>query len=371
MSKKLLFFTIIIIILLFSGCIATDNKPTIPTYSYSNDDGITMTPTKVSITVTPNLEANIVQHTPDIVATPTATRLVIQTSTPDPLRTCTTPPVVFNYRDTLGISFVTNLMFINEDTLVFDGWAPRQQPLSQETSTAEEFSQGSFNVTFKPGLIDLSNGYIVSKSMEFKPLLANPCQGDCFAEIWGQSPDEMWQIIQVNSHNPDEIGVWLVGLNDLIQLVSYVPTSSQWQWANDSSLLWYIYPDRDYGAFADAIHLTSPLTANFHDSLGSSPIVTLHPINPTNNSLAFDPEYKTIASIGELGSLDSKELYIINVEIYPFEVKSSQIMPGAIAVNWNEATQSYLFNIIQDKGIEFQYEGGSTLLSYDLLNTLL
>ncbi len=361
MSKNILLFIFIIAIFLFSGCKVTSNEVAMPTH----DSGkITVTLTKVPITVTPDMEPNVIKHTPDSLAIPTATNLVDSVSESETQLTCTSPPVIFNYREALEINFVTNVLFTDEHTLLLEGWTRGEQLVSQETSTTLSSSQGSFNVTFKSGLINLSNGNIMPNVTEERLLLSNPCEGDCFTEIWDQSPDGMWQITQVNSENLDEIGVWLVGLNNMIQLVPYVPASSQWQWANDNSLLWYVYPDRDYGTFADAIHLESPLTTNFHDNLDNVSI------DPTINYLAFNPEHKTVVAIQELEPLDSKKVHIIDVGTHPFKIKSSQIISGVVAVEWSESMQSYLFNTIQENGLEFQYEKGSVLLTQDLLNTL-
>jgi hypothetical protein len=41
---------------------------------------------------------------------------------------------------------------------------------------------------------------------------------------------------------------------------------------------------------------------------------------------------------------------------------SSRVIPGIVTVNWNEATQSFLLEIVKESGIEIQDLSGNTLL---------
>lgn len=366
--RKILLFLLIAVILP-SGCVASEIESETPTSSTSGESTTVSVGSTLNITpINSSEEANITASSiSTIVATPTLSVKGIQPSRLNTLRVCSTSPTAFNYRDKMGISFITDLRFINETLLTFEGWIPGQVNFStrtsEETPPSINLSSGSFVLSLKAGGLDLVSGDFFTRTLDFAPLLNNPCQGQCTVEIWGESPDIQWQLIQVSRGTLKEIGVWLVSQNDKIQLVPYVPPDSNWQWATDSSLLWYTFYDREYGVYADTISLKSPLNVSFYDRSENDGL------NPLTNAIAFSPQDKTLLSTKQVD--DFNELHTIDLTDDPPIVVSTQVITGLVALSWNEATQSYLLEIVREDGLEFREMGGkSVVLPMELLNTM-
>lgn len=358
MRKTPLF--LVIAVILFSGCVASEIEPETPTYNISEESTTVSISSTLNVTPT-NISEEATITPPSIstmVATPTLPVLETQPSHLNTLRLCSIPPTAFNYREELGISFITDLRFINEDLLTFEGWAPGQVAIStvapEDIQPPSTLGSGSFLLSLKAGGLDLTSGNLFTRTLDFAPLLNNPCQEQCTVEIWGQSPDTRWQLIQVSTGIPEEIGVWLVNQGDKIQLVPYVPPGSNWQWATDSSLLWYTFYDREYGVYADAIPLKSPLHINFYDRVENDVM------NPLTNIIAFSPQDKTLLSTEQEAGFN--ELHTIDLTKNPPTVASTQVITDLVALRWNEATQSFLLEIIRKDGLEFREMGGKSLV---------
>lgn len=360
MMKKIIFF--IALVTFFSGCAVSGDEFIVSPSSNNIEISATNSPTRISdqnlvitITSTPELPTVIAHETTE--------------PTLNTLRLCSSQPRIFNFRDELDINFVTNLRFVDESLLTFNGWATEQSVLptvtSEGSTSSDPFELGSFKITSEVGYLDLTNGNLYTETSVPQPLLNTPCSGNCAVDVWSQSPNEQWQLIQVYTGLPEEIGVWLVNQNELIQLVSYIPPESSWQWAVDSSLLWYLYYDREYGAYADAIHLRSPLSANFYNKGDDDPM------NPTNHSLAFSPQSKTLLSTYVTGKMIENELKMLDLMSVPPAVTSIETITGLNSVSWNEATSSYILQIIREDGVEFRNTSGvSALIPQTLLQVM-
>jgi hypothetical protein len=251
------------------------------------------------------------------------------------------------------------LRFVDETSLTFEGFASGQAPITTETSEDTEplntFELGSSSIDLREGSLDLISGNFFTRTSELVPLLNRPCAGECAVQIWSQSPDKQWQLIQVSKGNIKEIGVWLVSQDDKIQLVPYVPPDSNWQWAEDNSLLWYLFYDREYGAYADAIHLRAPLSSNFYDKADG------HPMNPTNYFMAFSPQNNALFSTKFIREGDN-ELQMLDLNSSPPNIISSQVITGLTTVSWNEATQSPLLQVAREDGLEFRDMAGTSVV---------
>lgn len=92
-------------------------------------------------------------------------------------------------------------------------------------------------------------------------------------------------------------------------------------------------------------------------------------MNPLTHLIAFSPVEKTIISTKQNG--DSNELYIIDLTKNSPVVTSTQVIPGLVALSWNEATQSYFLEIVREDGLEFrEIQGISIIIPIELIYTM-
>lgn len=390
-KHKLLLYTIIIVAVTvaMSGCnMPNENlvdRTTLPPAIQSTSIESTNAPTRNISTMThptstpSQLASVIITATVKFKPTPVTTISEI-TPTIEPLGTslsnsqsesghiCSAPPSRFDIQNTLDIYDISSLHFLDEETLVFYGWAPRPTPqigietTVSTTPTKEETSAlGGFvsaRLLFKQGLINLTTGNIISSTLDFASLLNNPCRINCPLEILGESPNQQWQLLQISDVNESQIGVWIVSEDQMVRLVDYVPSSSTWQWSEDSSLLWFVHTTEEHGADSLITWLDQPVTVTrSEDSINN-------PLDPTYYFLAFSPLEKTVVSTGdpfEQGLPDKDEVYTFDLTQSLSQPLEAQIIPEITNVTWNEATQNYLLSIVQEAGTEIRTLDGNVL----------
>lgn len=300
-----------------------------------------------------------------IVSTETSTESAVNSITTQ--RVCSTLPQRFDFRAELGIYQILDLRFENEDILTFEGWADRPEAsLAPETpEPAPDMMPGlypSAGVLLVGGQLNIPDGIIEPRTIAFAPLLNNPCGEDCPLEIISQSPDERWQLVQVSDWLRDKMGIWLVGEKDMVKLTPYVPFGLDWQWADDSSMLWLEYSDPDRGGYTLVVYPENPITVN--ETIYGSPL------DPTFYFPDFSPTEKVVLSTAnpfELG-VDTNELFTINLTNSLTQTASTQVIPGLISADWNDATQSFLLQIVnrndaEIQSVEIQNQDGQVLVT--------
>lgn len=353
------------------GAISTRILPTGIATAPTGSDFVTI-PSRPPATVTIiDHPAPVTTSTPiipvtSIISTPTKILIGAENT-----RICAKLPRRFNFRDTLNINYITHLRFVNEELLTFEGWSPRPaleaRTRLSATSTASESlpipgPNVSFRILLAAGQLNLASGELVTRTLDFAPLLSNPCGELCPLEILGQSPNEEWQLVQVSDWSENKIGIWLINADETIRLVPYVPGRSTWQWSIDDTLLWYVYSGTSYGLNALAVQLDSPIdiVPIEHDRA--------NPLDPLYYLSAFSPRDKTVASTEnpfEQGLPDIDELYIIALNQSPSTPDITEVA-GLVTVIWNEATQSYLLEIVHEDGIEVRELDGNRILRVPL-----
>lgn len=300
-----------------------------------------------------------------IVSTETSTESAVNSITTQ--RVCSTLPQRFDFRAELGIYQILDLRFENEDILTFEGWADRPEAsLAPETpEPAPDMMPGPYpsaGVLLVGGQLNIPDGIIEPRTIAFAPLLNNPCGEDCPLEIISQSPDERWQLVQVSDWLRDKMGIWLVGEKDMVKLTPYVPFGLDWQWADDSSMLWLEYSDPDRGGYTLVVYPENPITVN--ETIYGSPL------DPTFYFPDFSPTEKVVLSTAnpfELG-VDTNELFTINLTNSLTQTASTQVIPGLISADWNDATQSFLLQIVnrndaEIQSVEIQNQDGQVLVT--------
>lgn len=268
-------------------------------------------------------------------------------------KVCLEPPRRFGFRQALGIERLAMLQFESEEIITFEGWTQRPEPVvtpitPEVTANGSPGPTNSYRILLTGGQLDLKKGQFGSQSLHVDDPIANPCGEVCPLEVIGQSPDSRWQLIQISDWLQEQMGIWLVSEETVTRLVSYVPSDPRWQWAADSSLLWLSYPDTDLGGYTLVAQLNEPPVIEIAE-YGTM-------LDPFFYSLAYSPMDNTARSVPsfELGETRTEEVFTITLADGLEHVSAVQNVPGIVSVNWNEATQSFIAQIVTTEGILFQ-----------------
>lgn len=346
--------------LLSVGCQMSTDVPLVTRTNKETTFSIDTTDFSVS-TATPIVEFAL---TPFLTYTPTVTApsTEIPVLTPLPQRICSLPAQKFNVMSSLGIYEIARLAFRDETTIVFDGWGSRPELEVGANATTNPPALGlegipSARTMLKWGQIDLRTGIVSSQTLSFAALYQNPCLGNCPIEVIGQSPNEEWQLVQVSDWT--ESRVWLVGKDEMVQLVGYVPAFSTWSWSNDSTLLWFTHSVYDFGYQTLLVQLSPSSVVVLSEGQGKNKVL----FDATHYLLAFSPLEKTVfATPSEEAFPQTDELFFFDLNQYPFQIGNPEIVIGIETVIWNEATQSYLLLVIQENGLEIRNILGTVLV---------
>lgn len=327
-----------------------------------------LTHTVASLTITPTLTS--VSSTVVPLKSPTNT----PTTETDLVFVCPNPPQQFNIQEHLDIIDIRQLSFINDETIIFDGWATRPKPEETDeadsTQSVDLFAPNkSARVWHKAGQLNLTTGAVVSRTLDFTPLINQPCDEKCVLDILSQSPNNEWQLVQISDGQNNQDGVWLVDQEEKIQLLPYVPRSSNWQWSTDSSLLWYVHDLEEVGTGAIIVLLNDLEAIVNVGSYGTD-----NPLNPTSYLTAFSPTNKTILSTVSWAGIESTPdvIYLSDLTQNPVKTVATRAVPGVRTVVWDETTQMYLLVVIKEDGLEIQDVDGVVLtkVPLDVFETL-
>jgi hypothetical protein len=312
-----------------------------------------------SITVT-----SILPQPTDEIATVTLTPVSILANEGYSSRICNSSPRQFDVREVLDMS-ILQLRFENEDLLTFEGWTQGPEPIVIPVTPepTPDMLPGPYIYTRRlltGGELSLPEGQLRPRDLDMGPLLNNPCGEECPLEIISQSPDGKWQLIQIHDWLVQISGIWLVGKDEMVRLIPYIP-DLEWQWAMDSSLLWLVYRDPNLGGYTLVAQLDSPVITR-----GTGPITEdlSYQLDPWYYNVAFSPMEKVAISTTsfEFPELDSDELFTVDLTNTFTLTSTTRVIPGIVTVNWNEATQNFLLEIVTDSGVEIQDLSGNLLL---------
>jgi hypothetical protein len=179
----------------------------------------------------------------------------------------------------------------------------------------------------------------------FDPL-RSPCGEECYFEVFSESPDGAWQLV-LEPRGP----ISLVSREKTIPLSDFVPFGTQWQWSDDSSLLWFTHSEREYGYRLVVVDLgKAAIFVPPYDSL----------LEPTYNQIAFSPEDKTVLSIEgntvELMPLSSEVLHTLDLSSSFETPVARDRIPGLIKVWWDNTISSHLVFVMKDNELEIRVQ---------------
>lgn len=331
--------------------------PATPTLQRNSepDETVLATPAQSTPSATPTIISS---------ATPTATTMPTETPTttaspisllpPISPAICTEPPIIYDLRTLLGMSMVTNIDFLDENTLQVEGWRPRSNlgnPSSLDNPT------WIFNRT----VIDLVSGELTPVSIPLERLLQTPCPDCAGTAILDESPDGKWQLIVTTAGDVEGVGVWLVSDDTMTQLMLNMPTRLKWVWADDSSLLWVRFYTPEYSPTPEGHYF---LTVE----LGPTPTLSLDAdlprtgasksLHASQYTLAFSPAKKQILSMAENNGFDddATERYFSfdAASVPPTLISGAVPIDGLRAIVWDEALDSFLLIVAGEDVIEFR-----------------
>lgn len=301
-------------------------------------------------TVPPTV-ANTPEPTPP--ATPTAVA-------PVDAAICTEAPSTYDLRGAFGITHIVRLEFLDEETLLVEGWIPRQFSDTPNDLDAPPW-------IFREVAINLSTGEIAPIEASSTPLLRSPCATGCQLQALDESPDGSWQLLTAAGGTAGETGTWLVGADSMTRLVDIVPSSLWWEWAADSSLLWLTFNVPEYstspmGSFVMAVELGPTVTLVDQEAFSRD---YAEPLYQPNYALAFSPAEKQLVTTARNEYFDEPDdrFFTFDASVAPpNRVSTDGPVPGLIGVVWNEATDDFLLVIVGQDGLELRRLDGATLL---------
>lgn len=371
--------TTLMLILLLTGCSSQSQLVSVIGREPLTTSSVTFPPvqdstpellvgTEISIKIesssTPVVPATEDQSQPILNPTETLKTPVLQNAdqpSQEP-RICLLPPEEFNFRD-IGIDWISQIRFETEDLITFEGWGPRPptdlQPVTPFPTLEPGPNPYGSNVELKAGQINLNSGIVSPREINFAPL-NNPCGDSCPLQVLSTSRNQQWQLVQVSDWTEDMIGIWLVGKDEKVKLLSFIPSHSNWSWAQDISLLWYQYNVPDFGIGTQIVELQSPPAV--HDINGDR----TDPQAAAYFHTAFSPIDKIMLSTEnpfEQGFPDDDVVYVTDLSSYPFTTQPLETIPGIIDIVWNEATNTYLYSVFAQTSTEYWLSGAGAVAS--------
>lgn len=325
--------------------LVTIEPPATLAHDKAYEPNATTTPITIHLTAVRTATDPPTQIAPPPTETPRATAIPTVPSLSIKPTVCTEAPSVYDLRTLLGMDIVIDVAFLDENTLQISGWRPRSQfgnPSGPDTPS------WIFNRT----VIDLLSGEMTQIDVPLEKILFVPCPNCGGTQILDESPDGAWQLLTTTNGNDEEVGVWLVNIDGATRLADYIPSSLDWEWANDSSFLWlthstYDSPGRDFliVELGPSVNITRPGPSN----------ITL---DASLYNLAISPNRKQILTARDYDNFTDPvddHFYLYDASVLPpnliFEGES---VNGLEAVVWDEALDSFLLVIAGEATIEFQ-----------------
>lgn len=347
--NKYVSISFIIIVVILISCCTSKNEPALIATSMSLHD-----------TAAEAQPVRLTSRVPTAGAAPTAVSAPIN-NLPN---ICTLADQPFDLHQLFNINLLS-LRFENESLLAFEGWTEGPDPMMTPKTpepTADMLPGPNISTrrVLTAGEIDLLEGKIRQRSLDWVPLLNNPCGEACPLEIIGQAPNQRWQLVQIHDWLVEKSGIWLVSDDEAVRLIPYM-SDLRWQWATDSSLLWLVYSDPALGGHTLVVSLENPLVIR-----GTGPLAEglPHFLDPWPYVVAFSPIDKVAMSTTsfEFPELDSDELVTVDLTDTFTMTDVAKVIPGLVTVRWNDGTESFLLEVIREDSVKIQDVSGNRVV---------
>lgn len=306
----------------------------------------------------------IVQPTAEITPEATATTIEPPYTTKSVPAVCTDRPSIYELQNTLGMTEIAGLEFVDSDTLLIEGWTPRGFSDASNDLYAPRYS-------FSEVLVDIASGQLTELPSRIEPSYQSPCTtAQCKTQIVDESPDRNWQLMTAGGV-PNEVGVWLVGPDTMTRLVEDVPSSLKWTWAADNSLIWLSFSMPEYGPSPPGSHfLAAELgeTVSVVDSEALSQNYSV-PLYMPSYTAAFSPAENKIISkaLNEYFERDDDRFFTFDASTMPpNQIATNGPVAGLKTVVWDRTIGSFLLIVLSESGMEIQQVDGTPLLEIPL-----
>lgn len=254
----------------------------------------------------------------------------------------------------LGLYDIVGIQFLDDDTLLVDGWIPRQLSTFSQDLNAPSY-------IFAQVQVDLLSGEVLLDQPRVSNLSTSLCTtANCKAQSITYSPDGRWQLVTTGG-NDDEIGIWLIGDGSVKRLVDFVPYSLKWTWAADSSLLWLTYNLPEYGTGILTVQLGQDAVIAEQEDISDYAA----PLHPTSHILAISPIKKKIISTvhNEYDNLDKDDFLSFDGNTVPPQLISTEgPVMGLHTVVWDNTSERFLLIVLSEDGMEVRQIDGAPLL---------
>lgn len=299
---------------------------------------------------------------PTVVATPTA----VQTGSTSPL-VCDQMPAYINVREEtneMAYSFM-DYFFEDENKFTFLIWSDRPN-----------FDTRAFDIHYQwtqlKGLTwDFKGDVFTGRSITDQQPLQIPYPEDYPIEVVGVSPNNEWQLLQVSEAPEEYQGFWLVNQETVTHIIPYVPASINWQWSDDSEMLWLVHPLYDISGESYAIQrlvvnltgIDAPQTVFSSWDTDMSPNL-FSSDSPDPYLVVFSPAHKIVLSYKDIDldeSLLNQPLTVYSLDVSqnpPQQIEAFEIT-HPFFIDWSNTVQDFVIIELSATGGEIYTLGRS------------
>ncbi|MCB0153529.1 MAG: hypothetical protein KDF65_01945, partial [Anaerolineae bacterium] len=330
---------------LFVGCTAPVSTPANETTS-PTDAMLAAEPIKTAtIAAEPTSVATpLVTATPPVMPTPT----VVATDTPAAPMVCDQVPAYGNLREETNdlASILMDFFFEDENQITFLMWSDRPN-----------FDTRPFPINYSWTLLrgltwDYEGNVLTGRSITDQQPLQTPYLEDYPVDVVSVSPNNEWQLLQVTEAPEEYQGFWLVNQEMVTQIIPYVPYSPNWQWSDDSEMLWlehllYDISGDSYASQTVIVDLVGPeapkTVNNFRDTDISPDLTSSH----ESYELVFSPAHKTALSYERLDIDEALLNQPLTAYLYdvaqnpPQQIEMFAITPP-VFIDWSHTLEAFV-----------------------------
>jgi len=314
------------------------------------------TPTRETVVTATWTVAPTITATPTAVATPT----VVPTSSPTSLMVCDQAPAYINTYEAMNNRKHQwmDYFFEDENKITFLIWSDRPN-----------FDTRAFDIHYQwtqlKGLTwDFKGNVYTERSITDQQPLQMPYPEDYPVEVVGISPNNEWQLLQVSEAPEAYQGFWLVNQETVTHIIPYVPASINWQWSDDSEMLWLVHPLYDisgesYATQRLVVNLTgtdAPQTIfNSWDTDMSPNLFSSG--SPNHYQVVFSPAHKTVLSYKYIDvdeALLNQPLTVYSLDVSqnpPQQIEAFEVTPPFF-IDWNNTLQDFVIIELTETGGE-------------------
>ena len=292
--------------------------------------------------------------TPTVVATPT----ILPTSSPTSLMVCDQVPAYINIQEAMNnrTHRFMDYYFEDENKITFLIWSDRSN-----------FDTRPFPINYVWMLLkgltwDFKGDGFMEHSITDQQPLQMPYLEDYPVEVVGVSPNNEWQLLQVTEAPEEYQGFWLVNQETVTHIIPYVPALIDWQWSDDSEMLWLFHTLHDISgdSYAGQSVRVDLAGTDAPQIVFSSRDSDMSPglLSPSESyRLVFSPAHKTVLSY-EVINID-EALLNHPLPVYMFDVSQNppqQIEAFAVTppffIDWSDALQDFVIIELSETGGE-------------------